>query len=40
MSTLVDLETSQGTIRVELDDAAAPKSAANFADYVRAIASV
>ena len=36
MSTLVDLETNQGTIRVELDDAAAPKSAANFADYVRA----
>ena len=36
MSTLVDLETSQGTIRVELDDASAPKSAANFADYVRA----
>lgn len=36
MSTLVDLETSQGTIRVELDDANAPKSSANFADYVRA----
>ena len=35
MSTLVDLETNQGTIRVELDAAAAPKSAANFADYVR-----
>ncbi len=35
MSTLVDLETSQGTIRVELDDANAPKSAANFAAYVR-----
>ncbi|MEO8122806.1 MAG: peptidylprolyl isomerase [Burkholderiales bacterium] len=35
MSTLVDLETSQGTIRVELDAANAPKSAANFADYVR-----
>src|SRR5574337_784497 len=35
MSTLVDLETSQGTIRVELDDANAPKSAANFAGYVR-----
>ncbi|HMN77802.1 MAG TPA: peptidylprolyl isomerase [Burkholderiaceae bacterium] len=36
MNTLVDLETSQGTIRVELDDASAPKSAANFAEYVRA----
>ena len=35
MSTLVDLETSKGTIRVELDAANAPKSAANFADYVR-----
>ena len=35
MRTLVDLETSQGTIRVELDDANAPKSAANFAAYVR-----
>lgn len=35
MNTLVDLETSQGTIRVELDAANAPKSAANFADYVR-----
>jgi peptidyl-prolyl cis-trans isomerase B (cyclophilin B) len=35
MNPLVDLETSHGTIRVELDAAKAPKSAANFADYVR-----
>ena len=36
MATLVDLETSKGTIRVELDDERAPKSAANFAAYVDA----
>jgi peptidyl-prolyl cis-trans isomerase B (cyclophilin B) len=36
MATLVDLETSMGTIRVELDDERAPKSAANFAAYVDA----
>ena len=36
MATLVDLETSKGTIRVELDDEHAPKSAANFAAYVDA----
>lgn len=35
MSTLVDLETNRGTIRVELDAVNAPKSAANFAEYVR-----
>ncbi len=35
MSQLVDLETSLGTIRVELDAEKAPKSAANFAEYVR-----
>ncbi|MCO5122938.1 MAG: peptidylprolyl isomerase [Rhizobacter sp.] len=35
MNPLVDLETSHGTIRVELDAEKAPKSAANFADYVR-----
>jgi peptidyl-prolyl cis-trans isomerase B (cyclophilin B) len=36
MATLVDLETSKGTIRVELDDERAPHSAANFAAYVDA----
>ena len=36
MNPIVDFETSLGTIRVELDAARAPKSAANFADYVRA----
>jgi peptidyl-prolyl cis-trans isomerase B (cyclophilin B) len=36
MATLVDLETSKGTIRIELDDERAPKSAANFAAYVDA----
>ena len=35
MNPLVDLETSHGTIRVELDAEKAPKSAANFAEYVR-----
>ena len=36
MSTLVDLETSKGTIRVELDDEHAPQSARNFVAYVEA----
>jgi peptidyl-prolyl cis-trans isomerase B (cyclophilin B) len=35
MSKLVDLETSLGTIRVELDDVKAPLSAANFIEYVK-----
>jgi peptidyl-prolyl cis-trans isomerase B (cyclophilin B) len=35
MPQQIDLNTSLGTIRVELDDANAPRSAANFADYVR-----
>ena len=35
MSKLVDLETSLGTIRIELDLAKAPLSAANFIDYVK-----
>ena len=35
MPQLIDLNTSLGTIRVELDDANAPKSAQNFADYVK-----
>ena len=36
MGTLVDLETSKGTIRVELDDAKAPISSRNFLEYVDA----
>jgi peptidyl-prolyl cis-trans isomerase B (cyclophilin B) len=36
MSTQVDLKTSQGTIRVELDDAKAPESSRNFLEYVDA----
>jgi len=35
MPTLVDLNTSHGTIRVELDDEKAPVSAGNFRDYVK-----
>jgi len=31
----VDLKTSLGTVRIEVDEAKAPKSAANFLDYVR-----
>jgi peptidyl-prolyl cis-trans isomerase B (cyclophilin B) len=34
MPQLIDLNTNLGTIRVELDDVAAPSSAKNFADYV------
>src|SRR6185295_2455933 len=30
----VELDTSMGTIRIELDEAAAPKSVANFLAYV------
>ena len=36
MSTQVDIETSKGTIRVELDEAKAPISAKNFLEYVAA----
>jgi peptidyl-prolyl cis-trans isomerase B (cyclophilin B) len=36
MAHLVDLETSQGTIRVEIDDQNAPQSARNFIGYVEA----
>lgn len=32
----VELQTSAGTIRIELDTAKAPKSAANFLEYVNA----
>ena len=31
----VDLKTNLGTVRIEVDQAKAPKSAANFLDYVR-----
>jgi peptidyl-prolyl cis-trans isomerase B (cyclophilin B) len=36
MSNIVELQTSAGTIRIELDEAKAPKSSANFLAYVRA----
>ena len=36
MSTQIDLETSKGTIRVELDEVKAPLSSKNFLDYVDA----
>ena len=35
MSKTVELQTSLGLIRVELDDAKAPQSVANFIDYVQ-----
>lgn len=36
MTSSVRLETSAGTIRIELDDEKAPLSARNFIDYVKA----
>lgn len=36
MSKTVELQTSAGTIRIELDDSKAPKCAANFLSYVQA----
>ncbi len=36
MSKTVELQTSAGTIRIELDDVKAPKCAANFLSYVNA----
>jgi peptidyl-prolyl cis-trans isomerase B (cyclophilin B) len=36
MSTQVDIETSKGTIRVELDEVKAPISSRNFLEYVDA----
>jgi peptidyl-prolyl cis-trans isomerase B (cyclophilin B) len=36
MSTQIDLETSKGTIRVELDEVKAPVSSRNFLQYVDA----
>lgn len=35
MSKTVEMETSAGTLRIELDDERAPLSAQNFLDYVR-----
>ena len=35
MPQQVDLNTTLGTIRVELDEAGAPRSAANFLEYVK-----
>ncbi len=35
MSKTVELQTSAGTIRIELDDVKAPKCAANFLSYVQ-----
>ena len=35
MSQQVDLQTNHGVIRIELDEAHAPKSAANFIEYVK-----
>jgi len=34
MSTLVEMATNKGTLRIELDDQRAPKSVANFLEYV------
>ena len=34
MSTLVDMTTNKGTLRIELDDERAPKSVENFLAYV------
>lgn len=36
MSTQVELHTSHGLIRIELADEAAPRSSANFTEYVKA----
>ena len=36
MSKTVEMTTSAGTIRIELDDAKAPVSTQNFLEYVRA----
>lgn len=36
MSTQVDIETSKGTVRVELDEVKAPISSKNFLEYVDA----
>ena len=36
MSKTVELHTSHGVIRIELDDAKAPQTVANFLAYVKA----
>jgi peptidyl-prolyl cis-trans isomerase B (cyclophilin B) len=36
MTKTVEMQTSAGTLRIELDDAKAPVSTQNFLDYVRA----
>ena len=36
MGTQIDLETSKGTVRIELDEAKAPVSTKNFLEYVDA----
>ncbi len=36
MGTQIDIETSKGTIRIELDEAKAPVSSKNFLEYVDA----
>lgn len=36
MTKTVQLDTSMGSLRLELDDAAAPATVANFIDYVKA----
>ena len=36
MTQTVQMETSAGTLRIEIDDVAAPQSAANFIAYVKA----
>jgi len=35
MTKTVEMETSAGTLRIELDDERAPLSVKNFLDYVR-----
>ena len=36
MTKTVQMDTSAGTLRIELDDVAAPESTANFLAYVKA----
>ena len=36
MGTQVDIDTSKGTIRIELDEGKAPISSKNFLEYVDA----
>jgi len=39
MTKTVDIQTSAGTFRIELDDANAPVSTQNFLDYVQSLPS-